>query len=272
MYMDMDDTHARYLLGLLPDEEAQRLDEASIADDEFAGQLAATEHDLIDAYLAGDLPEEYRRAVEAVYGASGAGQAQIRFAAALGSQPPVVRSRRPVVYRALAAAAVLVLAVGSYVLLRPAPGRQTAPVGSAQGPSKAPAAPTSTAQTPPAVAPSQPGEPRIPSFVLAAPLRSAPEAPAIAISGAVPAVELRLEIDGDDFPVYGATLKDASGLRPLWRSGPLRAEGRADRRVVRVRMPRNLLTPRRHILELRGVPARGAAQNVGSYAFRVVLE
>src|SRR6476619_7322119 len=47
-----------YLLGLLPDDEAQRLDEASIADDEFVSRLRIVEHDLVDAYVGGNLAGE----------------------------------------------------------------------------------------------------------------------------------------------------------------------------------------------------------------------
>src|SRR5580693_6169914 len=48
----------RYLLGSLPEAEADRLDELSIADDEFAWRLSAVENDLVDAYARGDLPRE----------------------------------------------------------------------------------------------------------------------------------------------------------------------------------------------------------------------
>ena len=46
-----DDRHlASYLLGLLPEEEAERLDEASVVDDELASRLCGVEDDLVDAY------------------------------------------------------------------------------------------------------------------------------------------------------------------------------------------------------------------------------
>jgi hypothetical protein len=58
---------ARYLLGLLPDEEAERLDEASIADDEIAQRLRAVEHDLVDAYIRGTLSGELLERFESRY-------------------------------------------------------------------------------------------------------------------------------------------------------------------------------------------------------------
>src|SRR4029079_9203309 len=48
----------RYVLGLLPDEEAERLDEQSIMDDEVAARLRSVENDLVDAYVCGTLEGE----------------------------------------------------------------------------------------------------------------------------------------------------------------------------------------------------------------------
>ena len=48
---DEDQLLLRYVLGLLGPEEAGRLDEASVADDEFAARLRAVEEDMIDAYV-----------------------------------------------------------------------------------------------------------------------------------------------------------------------------------------------------------------------------
>jgi hypothetical protein len=50
-----DQVLVRYLLGSLPEEEAERLDELSIADDAFVWHLSAVENDLVDAYVRGEL-------------------------------------------------------------------------------------------------------------------------------------------------------------------------------------------------------------------------
>jgi hypothetical protein len=44
-----------YLLGCLPDADAERYDELSVADDEFAAALSACEKELVDAYVQGEL-------------------------------------------------------------------------------------------------------------------------------------------------------------------------------------------------------------------------
>ena len=45
----------RYLLGSLPEEDAERLDELSIVDDAFAWRLNSIENELVDAYVRGEL-------------------------------------------------------------------------------------------------------------------------------------------------------------------------------------------------------------------------
>jgi hypothetical protein len=59
-----------YLLGLLPEEDAERLDELSIADDDVASRLCATENDLIEAYVRGTLAGDTLQRFESFYLAS----------------------------------------------------------------------------------------------------------------------------------------------------------------------------------------------------------
>jgi hypothetical protein len=44
----------QYLLGSLPGDEAERLDELSVTDEAFAEALSVAERDLIDAYVQGE--------------------------------------------------------------------------------------------------------------------------------------------------------------------------------------------------------------------------
>ena len=48
----------RYLVGDLPAEEAERLDQLSIANDDFAWRLREIENDLVDAYVRSQLSGE----------------------------------------------------------------------------------------------------------------------------------------------------------------------------------------------------------------------
>lgn len=70
----------RYLLGQLSEEEAERLDEMSITDDETATRLRVVEDDLVDVYVRGALPAEVRTRFEQVYLASPKRRERVEFA------------------------------------------------------------------------------------------------------------------------------------------------------------------------------------------------
>src|SRR5689334_23504874 len=65
-----DDRLIRYVLGALPDEEAEQLDEQSVVDDELAERLRLIEDDLVDAYASGQLTGDTLRRFESFYLAS----------------------------------------------------------------------------------------------------------------------------------------------------------------------------------------------------------
>src|SRR5215472_4164594 len=60
----------RYLLGMLSDRDAERLDEQSIVDDEMVSRLRSVENDLVDAYVRGTLQGELLERFESYYHAS----------------------------------------------------------------------------------------------------------------------------------------------------------------------------------------------------------
>ena len=70
----------RYLLGLLPDQDAERLDEMSISDDDVAGRLRVVENDLVDAYVRGTLSGEKLERFESFYLSSERRRQKVRFA------------------------------------------------------------------------------------------------------------------------------------------------------------------------------------------------
>ena len=76
-----DDQLVRYVLGLLPDEQTERLDEASIADDEVAARLRVVEDDLVDSYVRGTLEPERRARFESYYLSSPRRRERVKFAA-----------------------------------------------------------------------------------------------------------------------------------------------------------------------------------------------
>ena len=71
----------RYLLGLVADEATERLDEASIADDEVAIRLRVVESDLVDSYVRGKLGGETLARFESHYLSSPRRRERVRLAA-----------------------------------------------------------------------------------------------------------------------------------------------------------------------------------------------
>ncbi len=71
---------ARYLLGLLPEQEAEKLDEATIVDDDIATRLRMAENDLVDDYVSGALSGDMLERFESRYLASPRRRANVTFA------------------------------------------------------------------------------------------------------------------------------------------------------------------------------------------------
>ena len=75
-----DQTLVGYLLGLLPEDQAEQLEEASVADDAVASRLIAIENDLIDDYVRNDLDAGTRVRFECFYLASPYRREKVRLA------------------------------------------------------------------------------------------------------------------------------------------------------------------------------------------------
>jgi hypothetical protein len=123
-----DEELERYLLGLVADEATERLDEASIADDEVSMRLRVVESDLVDSYVRGKLAGETLARFESHYLSSPRRRERVRLAAsfigavdrsvaraegAIGT----VRSGRPTRLPWMATAAAFVIVVGGILLL-----------------------------------------------------------------------------------------------------------------------------------------------------------
>jgi anti-sigma factor RsiW len=76
---------AQYLLGTLSEEEAERLDEMSIADDTFAARLQIVENDLVDAYISGELSDQLLESFKSYYLASPKRREKVAIAQGLQS-------------------------------------------------------------------------------------------------------------------------------------------------------------------------------------------
>ena len=285
--MNTDKQLTRYLLGLLPDNEAEVLDEQSIADDEMAARLRSVETDLVDAYVGGTLQGEFLERFESIYLASPRRRDKVAFArqflGAIDRVPkadaakwPAVAPRGRLVW--LATAAMLFLACGVLFLqdVRLRRGLLDATHDGAVLDSRA------------RELASQLGEERATNdamrkeldrvratqpiaVVLRPQTRAAGQVAAIVVPPGVDAVafDLELEVEASDSPQYQVSLKDPASNRIVWRSSVLTRASSRRRPAVAVTVPSSVLKPQHYSLEVSSGKPGAAFDVVGSYAFQV---
>ncbi len=297
----------RYLLGMLPDDEAERLDEESIADKDLAWRLEAVEHDLIDAYVSGTLGGETLGRFEAFYLTSPLRREKVsvarglrrmvresREAAAVTGAPAVDARRRVPASRlawAMAIAAVLLLAACGALLfnvLRLQREQAAAQESRAalerrvhelerqlEDQRSAPAAaPPPTVSVPSVSAPTVsaphergPASPALVGLVLLPPTRDAGPSPTLTIPAGTDRITFELRLEVNDFPQYRVALIERATSRTLWQSDTLIAR----RGAVSVSIPATLFNAQGYALDLTGRRADGGAEVIGSYSFETVL-
>jgi len=283
----------RYLLGLLPPDEADRFDEASVVDDEVAARLRGVEDDLVDAYVRRTLAIDLRERFESHYLTSPRRRERVAFAAAFAravdeaprSAPPWRRRWIPALLPALAVAATLLLVASAGLLFesvrlgrglsvaegdRAALDRRARDLESQNADLRAAnaeiARQLARARTPAAAAPD----------VQAIALVLLPQTRSV---GTVPVLELppphadrvgfALRLDATEFNRYQVGLRDPTSNGVIWRSDWIGARSSADGASVEVAVPLALLKPQHYTLDLAGRSGGNAAHVIGSYAFEV---
>lgn len=150
---DQNQVITQYLLGTLPEVESERLDELSVTSEEFAESLSASEKDLIDAYIQGELSGTILAQFESHYLATPVRRERVQFAEAFRifaskqnlsadssirepanldlqrnggrlSTLSIFGGRYPALQWGLAIAAVIFIAVGAFLLVQNARLRQ----------------------------------------------------------------------------------------------------------------------------------------------------
>jgi hypothetical protein len=234
-----------YLLGRLPEADAQRLEERLLADQETFETLRGVEDDLIDDYARERLDEADRRSFLERYGAQ---RGRVGFARALHKRQPragvLPFTRRQWFPMALAAA----LAIAAIGIVR-APGRPPEPGPAGPGPVAAPA-PV--------------------SIVLTLGTSRSAAAPAeVTLAKDAAAVGLRVRLDpADRFDRYAMELRSPAG-QVVWRGDDLRASGAAGEPELAASVPATALQEGAHELAVRG-GARGAPlEELGFTTLRV---
>ena len=299
-----------YLLGLLPDEDAERLDELSIIDDQVAERLRIVEDDLVDAYINGELAGETLERFESSYLASERRREKVRFARTLlgarrvprpadatGPQRPVraltdERERSSETgtpkhgpstqrYRlawTLAAAASVLLVAGGLVYER---AQLRTDLREAQRASAELSDRTRELQQQlderravptevPAAREAPPPALPVIALVLLPQTRAIGPVPTIAVPQALDRIALDLRVEPNDFPRHEVVLKDPAVDRIVWRSERISARSVDGVRTVSIVIPAALLKPQHYSIELNGIAPAGSVEVAGSYAFEVV--
>ena len=290
MPADSDEQLVRYLLGELPEAEAELLDERSVTDDALALRLRELENDLVDRYARGealDVPLEqfdrlHRRSAhlrdkvqfaQALHALTATAGADTRGAASRAAGPKASAAGW-FGWLSLAAAGVLVLAAAGYLgvrnlqlggELRDVDGRRAAlerQNAQIQRELEEARATPPTSRTPVTA-----------TFLLPPPRRGiAADVTTIALPRGTEQVRWRLQVESDAYATFWAALKDLATSRIVWRTGDLAAETIGSDRVVTLTVPASALVNERYVIELSGIDERGSAEPVGHYAVRLVLQ
>lgn len=272
-----DEQLTRYLLGTLDADDAEAFDELSITDQEFAARLLVAEDDLVDAFARGDLDADSRSRFESRYLSVPGAREKLRFAETLaarqsrsGSAGPGIMVGSSHVSRprwrpmwALAAAASLVLAAASYIVIERATGRSSQP--------QVPTTVVRSQPGPPEAAPSRPAPTEsVIAMVLVPPTRAPRELPTLTLPGDAARVQISLVLESDDYRSYQVVLKQSEADRTLWQSARLSSSASGANRILPVTIDAAVLTPGRHTLELSGYGDAGGGEVITSYTFRVI--
>jgi hypothetical protein len=285
----------QYLLGALPEAEAERLDELSVSDRAFAQALSAAEHDLVDAHARGELTGDRLDRFRSYYLASPLRREKASFARALQEfgdrhavSRGVVRFGLPAAgsYRWMLAAVLTLAAVASWLFYQNARLRQQ--VSALEAHRAADARPTErnraesvTGDTARELTRLRQERERLEkqlegikvlSVVLTPQLRSARRPQAIAMSPDATHVALQLALDPGDYSTVRVDLLDASGRRILWSSDALAPRATPDGRVADVTVRAELLRPDRYLLRVTALLPSRAAGILGDYPLAILRE
>jgi hypothetical protein len=275
----------RYLLGLLPDEEAERFDEQSIVDDDMASRLQCVENDLVDAYVRGTLQGELLERFESFYLASPRRRDKLQFAArfldavdragAAAVVPRTAPPRRRFVL-SLAPAAMLLLACGVLfiqdVRLRRGLTAVQRDVVIRENRAQALAGQLDEQRVSNTALKRELDRIRAaPPFavVLLPQTRGIGPVPVIALPPGAGMVAFDLALEDGDVARYEVALRDPATNHIVWRSGILTPDLSRRPATVAVAVPAGLLRPQHYSLELSGGNSAGAFDIVGSYAFQI---
>jgi hypothetical protein len=293
----------RYLLGSLPAEEVEQLDELSITDEEFVARLSGVENDLVDAYvrgeLAGDTVERFKRA----YLSSPLRIRKVEFAQTLlmfeqrsGSAVAAVPAKNsangpqttsfwqrlitPSAFPAWGFVAATLAVAALYLTVENVRlHRELSHTQSEQ------AALTHQVEEQRAVAAAAERELqqartsqtdleglKVVALLLMPPTRGVSSVPSIKVPAGTSLVVLSLALEPADFKTYRAVLRQRATQQILWRSGDLQPASSGGSQFVSISIPAHLFVKQDYVAELAGLRSNGAIVPVNSYPFNAAIQ
>lgn len=284
--MTTDQRLTNYVLGLLPESEAEQLDEASIADDGVAARLRAVEDDLVDAYVRGILCGKTLQSFEQHYLASPIRRDKVAFARrftlavdrASVSAPvtPVPRISGRSLWRLTAVAAALFVVSAAFWMQtarlrdriaaaqaeRQALDRHAQELQQEVSDLRAVGNAAAHAAQPPAPAPVAPPI----ALVLLPQTREVGPVPALVLPPGVERIGFKLRLESREPAAYQIALRDPALDTIVWRSGWVAASNGS----LTLSLPTLLFKPRHYSFEvsMRDAHERDA-DLVASYAFEI---
>jgi len=305
-----EDLLIRYLLGSLTQEESERLDELSIADDEFAWRLNAVENDMVDSFLADELSVEILERFRFVFLASPRGREKILFARTLrelseksGSRAATVSPKpaRSLTTRSngfwfglsrwslpwsLGTVAVAMCILATYLFVENNRPRKSGAESREQqailGQRTHELEKQLTDERSVNTAIQEELECLRRSLATAAPKAIAvPLLPAtrginqiktVVVHSSADQLALRLQPEADEFPAYRVTLKDPGTNQSIWNGTNLKTRSDSSNITISISISASMLRQQNYTLEVSGVPARGGSEFLSNYPFRVVFK
>lgn len=266
-----------FLLGNLPEEEIEQLDEMSLADDHFANRLQAAENDLVDAYVRGELSGLSLTQFKSNYLRSSKRREKVQFAETLQRQlnnSANIDRSSSIATRSgpqwlLAAAAILVLSLCAYLFFQNVNLHNQ--IQQMQAEKESLRNQEQELQKQIALLKNQqskikPNDVKLMAFVLMPQTRGLNKIPLLNIPVKTDSIALTLKFEINEYPVYRAALKDPATDNLIWKSENVKAD---ENNSVQVRIPVSLLRSQNYLMDLSGISANGAAEIVSSYPFRI---
>ena len=292
-----DDHLVRYLLGALPTDEAERLDERTFVDDELAERLRVVEDDLVDSYAAGTLSGERLQRFESFYLASPRRRSKAAFAKGLQGaieksmrQPRAVPDTAPqgstrkgrALWWPLAAAAALVVATSALLLQNMTLRRElrdsarqveVADQRVTEASQQLSVEQKATAAAKQALADVRAAQPLAAvALVLLPQTRGVTSVPILMVPPGTPSVPLTLALETAGGPSFEVALRDPASNRTIWRSPSLASHRVRQTPMVPVALPGALLKAQHYALDLFELRTGNGPEFVNSYAFEVARQ